>query len=77
MARAVRPESAHELAHLLDEMGRADEALAVFADLVARRPADNRHLACYGVCLREHGRREAGEEVLRAGRSPSAVKPSA
>jgi tetratricopeptide (TPR) repeat protein len=54
------------LAHLLDDMGRADEALAVFADLVARRPNDRRHLTCYGVCLREHGRREAGEMLARA-----------
>ena len=90
MARAVRPESAHELAHLLDDMGRADEALAVFADLAARRPADHRHLTCYGVCLRNR-RREAGgaaraEAAGRAdarrrrcsrGRCPPAVRPSA
>ena len=39
-ARSLRPETAHVLAHLLDEMGRGDEALAVFADLAARRPDD-------------------------------------
>ena len=33
-ARALRPETAHELAHLLERMGRGAEAEAVFRDLV-------------------------------------------
>jgi Flp pilus assembly protein TadD len=59
-------------------MGRADEALAVFADLVARRPNDNRHLTCYGFCLSKHGRREAGEMFARAesvGREAVRLRP--
>jgi Flp pilus assembly protein TadD len=88
MARAVRPESAHELAHLLDEMGRTDEALAVFADLAARRPANVRELTCYGVCLLHAGwtpgdeaayhRREADEVFARAesaGREAVRLRP--
>jgi tetratricopeptide (TPR) repeat protein len=78
MARAARPESAHELAHLLDDLSRADEALAVFADLAARRPGDNWHLTCYGVCLRDNGRREAGEVLARAvsaGREAVRLRP--
>jgi serine/threonine-protein kinase len=78
MARAVRPESAHELAHLLDEMGRADEALAVFADLTARRASDPRRLMCYFLCLSNHGRHEAGEVLARAvaaGRASVRLRP--
>jgi tetratricopeptide (TPR) repeat protein len=78
MARAVRPELAHELAHLLDDMGRADEALAVFADLAARRPSDNRQLTCYALCLSHHGRREADEVLERAesaGRKAARLRP--
>lgn len=37
-ARALRPETAHELAHLLERMGRGTEAEAVFRDLTDRRP---------------------------------------
>ena len=48
-ARALRPETAHDLAHLLDEMGRGAEAEATFRDLVDRRPDNARHLACFGV----------------------------
>jgi tetratricopeptide (TPR) repeat protein len=66
MARAIRPGTAHELAHLLDEMGRTDEGLAVFADLSARRPADARHLRCYAGCLGDNGRRGAAEVLQRA-----------
>jgi serine/threonine-protein kinase len=65
-ARAARPDSAHELAHLLDAMGRGDEALAVFADLAARRSGNGRHLLCYGLCLKDHGRPEAARLLERA-----------
>jgi tetratricopeptide (TPR) repeat protein len=79
-ARAVRPETAHDLAHLLETMGRTDEALAVFADLVARRPADARHLACYGRCLSDHGRSDAApvlERAVAAGRAEIRRMPGA
>ena len=35
-ARALRPETAHDLAHALNRRGRGDEALAVFQDLTER-----------------------------------------
>jgi tetratricopeptide (TPR) repeat protein len=54
-ARAVRPETAHELAHLLERRGRVDEAAAVFADLVRLRPGDARHRLCYGRLLKTRG----------------------
>jgi serine/threonine-protein kinase len=77
-ARAVRPETAHDLAHVLDNLGRTEEALAAFADLVARRPADARNLACYGMTLRVHGRQEAGpilKRALSAGRDAIRITP--
>jgi serine/threonine-protein kinase len=66
MARATRPETAHDLAHLLEDMGRTEEALVVFADLSARRPGDARHLGCYGQCLNARGRPEAADVLGRA-----------
>ena len=77
-ARSIRPETAHELAHVLERMGHADDALTVFRDLVTRRPGDTRVLVCYGLCLRAHGRREAEEVLDRAvdaGREAIRVKP--
>jgi serine/threonine-protein kinase len=65
-ARSLRPETAHRLAHLLDEMGRGAEALAVFADLVGRRPDDACNLGCYGACLKERGSPEAAAILDRA-----------
>jgi tetratricopeptide (TPR) repeat protein len=47
-ARAIRPETAHELAHALEDRGDTEEAIAVFCDLVALRPKDHRHLNCLG-----------------------------
>src|SRR5204863_66979 len=73
-----RPATGHELAHLLDQRGRGAEALAVFADLVARRPDDARHLACYGRCLKGRGRRESSailDRAVAAGRAALRSKP--
>jgi tetratricopeptide (TPR) repeat protein len=65
-ARAVRPETAHELAHVLTNLGRSDEAFAVYTDLTVRRPADSLHLSCYGRLLQERGRPQAGPILARA-----------
>jgi serine/threonine-protein kinase len=62
-ARALRPELAHELAHHLDVIGRADQAQAIFRDDVARRP-DARNLRCLGTCLLKSGRVEEARAVL-------------
>ena len=62
MARALRPGSAHALAHALDLEGETDESIAVFRDLVRRAPTNARHLFCFGAMFRSHGRdREANE----------------
>ncbi len=62
-ARALRPESAHDLAHLLENMGRGGEAEAMFRDLVRRRPDSPRHLGCLGSHLKDRGR-EAEAEIF-------------
>jgi serine/threonine-protein kinase len=66
MARAAHPRIGHDLADLLEAMGRSDEALAVFADLAARLPGNPWHLAGYGRCLKAHRRLEAAAVLERA-----------
>jgi tetratricopeptide (TPR) repeat protein len=63
-ARALRPETAHDLAHLLDAMGRGAEAEATFRDLVKRQPDAAWHLACLGKCLKKHGADDEAGRVL-------------
>jgi Flp pilus assembly protein TadD len=64
VARALRPETAHELAHLLERTGRGDEAEAVFRDLVDRRRDNARHLTCFGECLIKCGQADEARAVL-------------
>jgi len=61
IARALRPETAHELGHVLERKGEAVEAVAVFQDLVRLRPDDGRNWGCYGRLLQVRG------DSLRAG----------
>ncbi len=63
-ARALRPESGHDLAHLLENMGRGSEAEGIFRDLVNRRPDNPRHMGCLGSNLKERGRHAEAEEFL-------------
>ena len=66
-ARALRPETAHELAHVLERRGRGEEAVAVFQDLVRLRDGNGRHWGCYGQLLKERGNRAgAGAALERA-----------
>jgi hypothetical protein len=62
--RALRPEKAHELAHLLDRMGRGVEAEVVFRDLTNRRPENVRQLACLATHLQEVVRSADAAQVL-------------
>src|SRR5262249_2779868 len=48
-ARALRPESAHELAHALEKQGEGDEAIGVFEDLRRLRPDNGWHLGCLAL----------------------------
>jgi tetratricopeptide (TPR) repeat protein len=74
VARSLRPEAAHQLGHLLVEIGRGDEALAVFADLAARRPDDVHYMVCYGRCLQDLGSPEAAAVLDRAVAAASAMR---
>jgi tetratricopeptide (TPR) repeat protein len=66
IARSIRPESAHELAHALERRGELDEAIAVFQDLVRLKPRYGRHLLCLGITLQERGRTEEASIALDA-----------
>ena len=63
-ARAIRPETAHELAHALEAKGEWDEAIAVFRDLVERRRENGRHLVCLGRSLKSRGQGAEAAAVL-------------
>ncbi len=63
-ARALRPESAHNLGHLLDRMGRGDEATATFRALVKLRPGEARNIGCLATILLGRNHREEGLKTL-------------
>jgi eukaryotic-like serine/threonine-protein kinase len=63
-ARALRPESAHNLGHLLDEMGRPNEAIATFRALIKVRPGEARNIGCLGTILLGRQHREEGLKTL-------------
>ncbi len=66
-ARALRPETAHDLAQALADKGESDEAIEVFRDLTRRRSRIGRHLGCLGETLQGRGRsKEAAEAFERA-----------
>ena len=78
-ARALRPETAHLLAHVLEQMGRGGEAEAVLRDLTDRSPEDASHLACLRRHLKDRGRSaEAApilERALAAAREAIRLRP--
>jgi serine/threonine-protein kinase len=65
-ARAISPESAHELAHLLENRGESNEAIAVFRDLKRLRPANARNLACLAFSLATNGSSDEVQAALEA-----------
>ncbi len=79
-ARAIRPETAHALAHRLEARGDSDEALAVFRNLKEIRPGNDYNLGCLGDLLKRKGlSQEAGEAYEAAavvGRKAVQLKPS-
>ncbi len=65
-ARAIRPETAHELAHLLEAKGEWDQGIAILEDLRRLRPGNGRHLGCLGRALLNQGRSDQARAVLVA-----------
>jgi serine/threonine-protein kinase len=63
-ARALRPESAHNLGHLLDRMGRGEDAIATFRALIKVRPGEARNIGCLGTILLGQQQREEGLKTL-------------
>jgi tetratricopeptide (TPR) repeat protein len=65
-ARALRPETSHDLAHALESRGQDAEALAIFRDLVRLRPDAGQHRACYGSALHRLARLDEAIAEFRA-----------
>jgi tetratricopeptide (TPR) repeat protein len=63
-ARALRPETAHALAHALQHNGEIDQSIAIFRDLVRLRPKDGENLACLGEALQALGRTREAQAIL-------------
>jgi serine/threonine-protein kinase len=64
VARALRPDTGHALAHLLESSGRPDGAEFIFRELITLRPDDLGHLDCFGKLLSEHGQSSQAKEVF-------------
>ena len=79
-ARALRPETAHNLGHLLDQMGRGEDAIATFRALVKVRPAEARNIGCLGTTLLARQQREEGlktlDQAIAAARETIGRRPS-
>jgi serine/threonine-protein kinase len=54
-ARALRPETAHELGHALEARGRDAEARVIFEDLTRLRSTNGGHWHCLGQVLQRGG----------------------
>jgi eukaryotic-like serine/threonine-protein kinase len=79
VARALRPETSHDLAHELERVGRGEEAEATYRDLVTRQPENVRYLSDLGRFLKARGQLDEGNAVLdravAAGRRAVAQRP--
>ncbi len=64
VARGLRPETAHELAHALQNRGQGEEALAIFRDLVRLRPNNGSHRACYANLLKDRGNQNVARDQI-------------
>jgi Flp pilus assembly protein TadD len=64
VARALRPETAHEMADALASRGHGDEAMVVFRDLTRIRSGNGRHWVCLGLLLQERGDRAGSTAAL-------------
>jgi serine/threonine-protein kinase len=78
-ARSVRPETAHVLAHALEQIGETDQAITVFQDVARLCPKVIKHLVCLGEALKSRGRSQeataAFDAAIGAGRQALPLKP--
>jgi serine/threonine-protein kinase len=65
-ARALHPETAHQLGHALEAVGEKDEGIVVFQELVRIRPDDHKHRGCLIAALAKHGRTQEMAKVQEA-----------
>jgi tetratricopeptide (TPR) repeat protein len=79
-ARALRPETAHNLGHLLDQIGRGEDAITTFRALVKVRPEEARNIGCLGTILLARQHREEGlkalDQAIAAARESIERRPS-
>lgn len=64
VARALKPDIGHQLAHLLDKLGRHEDAFIVFRSLVDASPSNQIHLACFSRMLMDHQEFDESKRVL-------------
>jgi serine/threonine-protein kinase len=78
-ARALRPETAHEMAHLLVQMGRVAEGITAFRELVRVRPTKVKNLVCLASTLRKQGQdkecKEITERAIATARAALRARP--
>ena len=67
VAHAIRPQTAHSLAHALNRLGETDEAIAVFREAIRTGPAKLANYPCLGELLKERGLGHEADELLDTG----------
>jgi serine/threonine-protein kinase len=64
VGHAIRPQTAHTLAHALKHLGETDEAIAVFREAVRTSPTNATNYCCLGTLLKEVGLAHEADELL-------------
>jgi tetratricopeptide (TPR) repeat protein len=79
-ARALRPDTAHKLAHALQDRGEIDAAVAMFRDLARRRPDVSTHHMCLAIALQDLGNTTealaAIDLAVEAGKQATSAHPN-
>lgn len=66
VARALRPDTSHQLGHVLEEADALADAIDVFEELSRIHPENGRDLLCLSHALNSAGRRDQAAQALRA-----------
>jgi serine/threonine-protein kinase len=64
--RSIRPDAAHDLAHVLEKQRELGEAIAVLQELTRLRPGNGRHLLCLSRALQKAGQTQEAKDALSA-----------